>query len=62
MMDWLRKLDNRLFSPPHTFQTVLAFVTVRLCLVFESQTGHASKIESETAEESPEQTPMDRPT
>jgi len=43
MIDWLRKLDNRLFSPPHTFQTVLAFVTIRLGLVLNPPLEMMSK-------------------
>ena len=51
MMDWMRKLDDRLFSPPHTFQTVLAFIVVRLSLVFDEETEHVTIRESEKAEE-----------
>jgi len=31
-MDWLKKLDDRVFSPPHTFVAVLSLVAVRLSL------------------------------
>jgi len=36
MMNWLKKLDERLFSPPHTFGTVLSLVAVRLGLFSDS--------------------------
>jgi hypothetical protein len=35
MLKWLRRLEDLLFSPPHRFDTILAFVVVRLGLVFE---------------------------
>lgn len=61
-MHWLRKLDDRLFSPPHTFQTVLAFVVVRLGLEFDSAAEDANSVESSTAANSPEQRQMRGPT
>ena len=61
-MNWLRRLDDALFSPPHTFQTILAFVTVRLSLVFDSGREQSANVESQAAEESPEQAPMRRRT
>ena len=35
MPKWLRKIDDAIFSPPHRFETILAFVVLRLGLVFE---------------------------
>jgi hypothetical protein len=32
MMSFLRKLDAVLFSPPHTFQTILALLILQLSL------------------------------
>jgi hypothetical protein len=31
-MSWLRNMDERLFSPPHTFPAVLALIAARLGL------------------------------
>ena len=53
-MDW-RKLDDWLFSPPHTFRTILALVTVRLSLQLDPQKELAKSIEAETPAESKEQ-------
>lgn len=50
MMDWLRKLDYKLFSPPHTFQTILSFAVVRLSLCFDFETDSAKQADSEMAE------------
>lgn len=60
-MDWLRKLDNKLFSPPHTFQTILAFVAVRLSLCFDAETDSATEGASELPVDSPEPPPLRRP-
>ena len=35
MLDWLRRIDDAVFGPPHRFETVLAFVVLRLGLAFE---------------------------
>ncbi len=35
MFDWLRRLDDAIFSPPHKFETILALVVSQLGLVFE---------------------------
>jgi hypothetical protein len=61
-MNWLRRLDDALFSPPHTFQTILAFVTVRLSLVFDSGQKQSRNVESQMAEETTEQASIRRPT
>jgi HEAT repeat protein len=45
-MNWLRKLDDALFSPPHAFQTILAFVAVRLSLVFDAGQEQSGNVES----------------
>ncbi len=50
MIKWLRKLDDVLFSPPHTFSTVLAFVAIRLTLDFQSGADEVNTIESSAAE------------
>lgn len=35
MFDWLCRIDDSVFSPPHRFETILTFAVVRLGLVFE---------------------------
>ena len=30
MLNWLKKIDDWLFSPPHKFQTILAYVVICL--------------------------------
>jgi len=35
MLDWLDRIDDSVFSPPHRFEAILAFTVVRLGLVFE---------------------------
>jgi len=42
MLDWLRGIDDSVFSPPHRFETILAFVVVRLGLVFEHERDERS--------------------
>jgi hypothetical protein len=37
MFNWLRKIDDVVLGPPHKFETILAFVVVRLRLVFEEE-------------------------
>lgn len=61
MMNWLRRIDEAVFSPPHLFQTALAFVTVRLSLVFDLKAEQSGKVESERTEEPREQAPTRRP-
>ena len=36
MLDWLRRIDDAIFSPPHRFE-ILAFVVLRLGLTFVSE-------------------------
>lgn len=46
MLNWLRRIDDAVFSPPHKFQTILSFVVLRLGLVFEQEsdaTGQSAK-------------------
>ncbi len=52
MRDWLRNLDDRLFSPPHTFQTIAAFVSLRLSLEFPSESNQPSEREMRPAAKS----------
>ncbi|GAB4142165.1 MAG: hypothetical protein Tsb009_12290 [Planctomycetaceae bacterium] len=33
LLNWVRKFDARLFSPPHTFETIFGNVAVQLGLV-----------------------------
>lgn len=51
MREWLRKIDDRLFSPPHRFETIFAFITVRLPLVFTTieQPQRIAEIARETS-------------
>lgn len=62
MMDWLRNLDHKLFSPPHTFQTILAFVTVRLSLGFDRDSVSAKQAAPEMAENPTKHASMRRDT
>jgi hypothetical protein len=49
MLDWLRRIDDVIFAPPHRFETILAFVVLRLGLAFEPEAdegvGKASSAE-----------------
>jgi hypothetical protein len=38
-MNWLRRIDQSLFAPPHTFASVLPMVALQLGLVFEPERG-----------------------
>ena len=58
MRDWLRNLDDRLFSPPHTFQTIAAFVSIRLSLVFSPELNQPSEREARSVEESCDPEPV----
>jgi len=37
MLHWLRRIDDLVFGPPHTFETILAFVALRLGLAFQDE-------------------------
>jgi len=39
MIAWLRSIDERLFSPPHKFNTILAIIALQLGLTFEEESG-----------------------
>jgi hypothetical protein len=39
MFKWLRKIDEIIFSPPHRFEAILAFVVLRLGCDFEDEAG-----------------------
>jgi hypothetical protein len=43
MGNWLHRIDEAIFSPPHTFETILALVAVRLGLVFEEESDETTK-------------------
>jgi hypothetical protein len=43
MIDWLRSIDDALFSPPHKFQTILALVVAQLGLDFEQEAGEQTQ-------------------
>jgi hypothetical protein len=51
MMRWLEKLDDRLFSPPHTFATVLSLVAARLALFSDSASEIAGSDENQRQRE-----------
>ena len=44
MLNWLRRLDTAVFSPPHSFATILGFVVVRLGLAFDDQPERESPL------------------
>ena len=37
MFDWLRRIDDAAFSPPHRFETILAFVALQFGLSPENE-------------------------
>ena len=43
MFNWLRRMDNALFSPPHQFQSILAFVVLRLGCTFEDESSESTE-------------------
>lgn len=43
MLNWLNIIDDVLFSPPHRFETILAFVVLRLGLISEYESEDLSK-------------------
>ena len=43
MLDWLRRIDDVIFAPPHRFETILAFVVLRLGLAFNPKPTRASE-------------------
>jgi hypothetical protein len=48
MMNWLRKLEQIWFSPPHTFESVFALVALTLALDIEVKQGiGASNLQKE---------------
>ena len=53
MKDWLQQMDSSLFSPPHTFQTVLAFVAGYLGLAADDGAEAAKAPETQAPEEAP---------
>lgn len=62
MIEWLRRLDKTIFSPPHTFPTVFSLVAGRLSLFDEFQSGDTESEEGKTQSEVREQSSQDRPT
>ncbi|HEV3344481.1 MAG TPA: hypothetical protein VG125_29160 [Pirellulales bacterium] len=55
MLAWLKKLDDKLFSPPHRFGTLLTFVAVYLSLyrAFDAQHSKGGKDESRQVGDAP---------
>jgi hypothetical protein len=43
MFSWLRRIDDAVLSPPHRFETVLAFVVSRMEASFEDESGKNAK-------------------
>ena len=39
MSNWLRRIDDALFSPPHKFETVLALVMLRLGCTLDDESA-----------------------
>ncbi len=39
MFNWLRRIDDALFSPPHKFEAVLALVMLRLGCTLDGESG-----------------------
>jgi hypothetical protein len=48
MFNWLRRIDDAVFAPPHRFETILAFVVLRLGLVFESDRDESTEPETKS--------------
>jgi len=43
MLNWLRRIDDTIFAPPHKFETILAFVVLRLGLVLEDESDEGAE-------------------
>ena len=56
MLNWLRRIDDVVFAPPHKFETILAFVALRLGLAFEDESEERPNQRVPSTEEKPNQT------
>lgn len=58
MLNWLHRIDGLLFAPPHTFETILAYVVVRLGLAFEDESDERPKRETPSTQKRPKRDPI----
>ena len=53
MFNWLRRIDEAVFSPPHKFETILAFVVLRLGCTFEDEPGERASRDAPSEKKQP---------
>ncbi len=59
---WLRRLDSALFRPPHTFEEVLALVSVHVFTMIEEKDGRTDNNTVETTTSASEPRPHGKQT
>jgi hypothetical protein len=54
MWNWLRRIDDSIFSPPHKFETILALVALKLGLDFEDESHEPGKQDAPSEQTPPQ--------